>query len=75
LLPEIPKTLKLREVDAIKYGAIYTGMSNAALGFLMGFPEKQSGWGRGGKQLTYSNMFVYLDHAQRVKDWQFIGRN
>jgi hypothetical protein len=69
---EIPKDLTQREIDAIKKGTIYKGMTKAALDFVLGFKDKENDWGRGGKQLIYydGRLVVYLDKDNKVEDWQ-----
>jgi hypothetical protein len=75
LLLQIPKGLTQKEIDAIKHGTIFKGMSKDAVDYLLGFPDKENDWGRGGKQRIYSDrLFVYLDHDEKVEDWQSIDK-
>jgi hypothetical protein len=75
LLTEIPKGLTQKEIDAIKHGTIFKGMSKDAVDYLLGFPDEENDWGRGGKQRIYSDrLFVYLDHDEKVEDWQSIDK-
>jgi hypothetical protein len=75
LLLQIPKGLTQKEIDAIKRGTIFKGMSKDAVDYLLGFPDKENDWGRGGKQRIYSDrLFVYLDHDEKVEDWQLIDK-
>jgi hypothetical protein len=43
-----------------------------ALGYAVGFAQKENDWGRGGQQLIYfdGKLVVYLDNAEKVQDWQ-----
>jgi len=41
LLSEIPKKLTPKEVDAIKHGTIYKGMTKDAVDYLLGFRERE----------------------------------
>ncbi len=75
LLPEIPKRLTQKELDAIRHGSIFKGMSKDAVDYLLGFPDKENDWGRGGKQRIYfDRLFVYFDHDEKVEDWQSIDK-
>ena len=76
LLLQIPKGLTQKEVDAIKHGTIFKGMSTDAVDYLLGFPDKENDWGRGGKQRIYlgGRMFVYFGHDEKVEDWQLIDK-
>ena len=41
----------------------------------LGFPTKENDWGRGGKQLIYSDtFFVYVNNDDKVEDWQSLTR-
>ena len=51
LLASVPRDLKPKEIDAIKGMKVFRGMSKDALGYAVGFAEKENDWGRGGKQL------------------------
>jgi hypothetical protein len=75
LLLQIPKGFTQKELDAIKQHTIFKSMSKAAVEDLLGFPDKENDWGRGGKQLIYADrLFVYLDHDEKVEDWQSIDK-
>lgn len=75
LLSQIPAGLTQKEVDAIKHGTIFKGMSKNAVDDLLGFPDKENDLGRGGKQLIYlDRLFVYLDRDEKVEDWQSIDK-
>jgi len=76
LLLEVPKKLTPKEVDAIKQGTIYKGMSGTALFYLLGLPDKENDWGRGGKQWIFhdNTLLVYLDQDEKVEDWQVMDR-
>ena len=71
---EIPKKLTTKEVEAIRGGSIFRGMSLDALHYSFGFPKKENNWGRGGKQLIYGErMFVYIE-SDKVVDWQLLSK-
>jgi hypothetical protein len=72
----IPTDMTPREIEAVRKGSIFNGMSKDAMYRAIGFPEKENNWGRGGKQFIYFNgkLFVYLDATDHVKDWQSIAR-
>jgi hypothetical protein len=72
---EMPK-LTPREIDAIRKGTIYKGMTKAALDLMLGFTDKENDWGRGGKQLVYydGRLLVYLDRDNKVEDWQSLDK-
>ena len=73
LLADIPSDLNKREVAAIKTGSIYRGMRAGALDYVMGFPDKESKWGDGGKQLTFrKSLVVYVSSMGTVADWKFV---
>ncbi len=73
LLPEIPRKLTPNEVTAIKQKTIFKGMSQNALSYCLGVTLKENNWGLGGKQLIYADtVYVYLDRAGKVSDWQVI---
>jgi hypothetical protein len=75
LLLQIPKGLTQKEVGAIKHGTIFKGMSKDAVDYLLGFPDKENDWGRGGKQRIYlDRVFVYFDNDEKVEDWQSIDK-
>ena len=72
----IPTDLTPREIEAIRKGSIFNGMSKRAVYYTIGFPEKENDWGRGGKQFVYFNgkIFVYIDGTDHVRDWQSVER-
>lgn len=72
LLSSMPKDLTAKEIDAIRGMKVFRGMSKDALGYAVGFTEKENDWGRGGKQLIYfdGKLVVYLDNSEKVEDWQ-----
>lgn len=65
-----------RKMKGVRKGAIFVGMSKFALEIAIGFPEHENDWGRGGKQLVYSNgeFLVYLNANNRVVNWQEFNR-
>ena len=72
LLASMPKEITAKEIEAIKGGKVFRGMSKLALDYSIGFCDKENDWGRGGKQLIYfdGKLFVYLDNSGKVEDWQ-----
>lgn len=68
------KGITEKEVQAIKKGTIFRGMSENALHFSIGFPSKENDWGRGGKQLIYyDRIYVYIKDG-KVIDWQVMSK-
>ena len=50
-------------------------MSKDALFYSIGVTIDENDWGKGGKQLIYgANVFVNLDQAGRVTDWQSLKK-
>ena len=40
----------------------------------VGFPKKENDWGKGGKQLIFSEGFlVYVNDDDKVADWQILN--
>lgn len=75
LLTAIPSDLTPKDVDAIRKGTVSKGMKRQTLYYAVGFPDKENDWGRGGKQLIYSDrLLFYLDANESVVDWQSIDR-
>jgi hypothetical protein len=75
LLSRIPAKLTQMELDTIRRGALIRGMKKSAVEYSMGFPDKENNWDTGGKQLIYSDsIFVYLDHDDKVTNWQLIDK-
>jgi hypothetical protein len=72
LVTEIPDTLTQKEIDAIKTGTIYKGMTKDALTYMLGFKDKENDWGSGGKQWIYydGRLLIYLDKDNKIQDWQ-----
>jgi len=72
----MPTNLTPREIEAVRKGTIFKGMSKSAVHYTIGFPEKENDWGRSGKQLIYfrNTLFVYLDATEHVVDWQSTER-
>ena len=74
LFPTIPHELTAREIEAIRHGVMFRGMSERAVEYLWGAPDKTNNWGSAGKQLVYPGLFfVYLDNRGKVSDWQELG--
>lgn len=71
---KIPPKLSPREISAIKDGKVFRGMSEDALWWSLGLPEKTNDWGKGGKQYIYpGGLYIYVD-GKVVRDWQSTGR-
>jgi hypothetical protein len=70
----MPKISSSAEMEAIKQGSIIQGMSETALAWSMGFPTKESDWGRGGKQLIYGDKFFVYIRDRRVVDWKYLSK-
>jgi len=69
---KIPTKFAPKELVAIKDGKIFRGMSEDALYWSWGYPEKSNDWGRGGKQHIYhGSQYVYVE-GKTVRDWQAI---
>jgi hypothetical protein len=74
-LADIPHKLTKRELAAIRSGSIYRGMRENALEYVMGFPDKESDSGDGGKQLIFrKTLLVYLSYSGTVEDWKFLDQ-
>ena len=70
LLGSIPSFLNPAEVQAIQRSSIAPGISNLAVEYAVGFPDRENDWGRGGKQLIYkSGLNVYVGLDGKVLDW------
>lgn len=73
-LTKIPTSLTKKEIDAIRKGSIFRGMSTKALYYSWGFPKEENDWGRGGSQLLYGNKQIVYTDNNKVKDWQSLSR-
>ena len=50
-------------------------MSSGALECALGFPKQENDWGKGGKQLIFTDkLYVYVDEKKKVVDWQSLDR-
>lgn len=76
LLTAIPVNLTSREVEAIRKGSLFYGMTREAVIYALGFPDPENDLGLAGKQLIFNGgrTLVYLDVAGRVTDFQRLGR-
>lgn len=64
------KKFTTREISEIKEVGFFRGMSEEALYWSLGFPNKENDYGRGGVQLVFSTgRIIYLKNG-RVADWQ-----
>lgn len=74
LLSSLPTGLSAEELDAVKKRIVMRGMSTTALRLALGFPKKENDWGKGGKQLIFSEGFlVYVNDDDKVADWQILN--
>jgi hypothetical protein len=66
-----------REIEAVRSGTLFRGMSRSAADASIGLSDKENDWGRGGKQVIYlgGRIVVYLDHDDKVVDWQMFDKN
>jgi len=65
--------ISAEELDAVKKRIVMRGMSTTALRLALGFPKKENDWGKGGKQLIFSEGFlVYVNEDNKVADWQIL---
>lgn len=71
----VPDGLTREERDAIRRHSAIRGMSESALYFAVGLPDRVNDYGRGGYQLVYpGGLIVYLDEHRKVNDVQHIAR-
>ena len=56
----MPTFLTDHEVEAIRKGSVFVGMSEPALYMAVGFPQKTNDAIVGSTQLIYRTMYVYL---------------
>jgi hypothetical protein len=50
-------------------------MSSAALECALGFPKQENDWGKGGKQLIFTDkLYFYVDENEKVVDWQNLDK-
>lgn len=69
-LKEIPNDLSKPEIEAIKNGTIFKGMSDTALEYSKGRPKRKNRWTATGEQWIYeNNYYVYLIKG-KIVDWQ-----
>jgi hypothetical protein len=71
-MEKIPSKFYPNELAAIKESKIFQGMSEDALFWSWGFPEKTSDWGSGGEQyIYYGDQYVYVG-GKKNRDWQHV---
>jgi hypothetical protein len=74
LLAGIPRDLTPNEIEAIKQGELFRGMSSTAVLCMFGVADSESNWGTGGKQRIYlKQISVHFDNKNKVVDWQVLG--
>jgi hypothetical protein len=66
----MPSFLSDHEIEAIRKGSVFVGMSRAALYMAIGFPKTTNDSLRGLTQLVYASSYVYLDSDRKVVDVQ-----
>jgi hypothetical protein len=66
----MPSYLSDREIEAVRAGSAFIGMSEAALYMAMRFPEHTNEALVGHTQLVYPTMYIYLDENKRVVEIQ-----
>lgn len=71
LLTTVPKDLTPQEIAAIKKISVFRGMRKEAVHYALGFPKEENDWGKGGKQLIYTDdLIIYVNNQEKVVDWQ-----
>jgi hypothetical protein len=72
LFAEIPSGLTAEEIEAIRRGTYFTGMSKGALYMSIGLPDRENDYGRGGYQLVYADgkVLIYTDAEGKITDSQ-----
>jgi len=72
---DVPRYLTAAEKTAIKRQQPVRGMSEVALWYAIGYPEKENDYGRAGKQLVYpGNILIYVNTQGVVEDIQRMSR-
>jgi hypothetical protein len=66
----MPTFLTKREVEAIRKGSVFIGMSEPALYMLMGFPDHTNESLVGHTQLVYLTAYIYIDNDKKVVEVQ-----
>jgi len=66
----MPTFLTDREVEAIRKGSVYVGMSEAALYMSIGLPKETNASLVGHTQLVYHTAYIYLDENHKVIEVQ-----
>src|ERR1700694_1937116 len=74
LLKSIPSWFTLKEIQAIKKKFFFRGMTEDALSYSLGKPERENNYGRGGRQLVYlsGKLLIYLDAHNVIEDYQLL---
>jgi hypothetical protein len=74
LLAGLPNELTPKEIEAVKQGELYRGMSSRAVSYTFGQPESESHWGNSGKERIYlKTISVRFDNKDTVVEWQMIA--
>ncbi len=74
----IPHDLSPREIQAIRHGTLFRGMSKRAVEYsqLGRLSETENDWGSGGTQLKFGDStYIYLNEDNKVVDWQMLDGN
>lgn len=75
LLSAIPAALTQQEVTAIRKKEIFKGMRRRALAYVMGIPNRtHTSSVDGVAQLVFDGMYIYVNRAGVVTDWQSAAR-
>lgn len=72
-LTEIPAKFTSREIDAIRSGSFFVGMSEDALWDALGMPDKINDYGTSEQWVYPGGTFIYLDASKHVIDRQNIN--
>jgi hypothetical protein len=66
----MPTFLTDHEIEAIRKGSVFVGMSESALYMAMGFPKSTNDSAVGLKQLVYLSAYIYVDQNKKVAEIQ-----
>jgi hypothetical protein len=66
----MPTSLTDHEIEAIRRGSVFVGMSESALYMAMGFPKSTNDSAVGLKQLVYFSAYIYVGQDKKVAEIQ-----
>jgi hypothetical protein len=74
LLAAIPEELTAKEIESVKQGELFQGMSGRAVSYTFGQAESEKPWGtNGGKQRIYlKTISIHFDNKDKVLEWQML---